>query len=87
MKNAEIYIKKNIDHDSTANSSQLNNLRACESDAWRCSDRCIHENPNVTPEQMEKIREKLGLNDPWYVQYGHWIGKAVQGDFGHVIYT
>ena len=31
---------------------------------------------------MEEIREKFGLNDPWYVQYGHWIGKAVQGDFG-----
>ncbi len=28
------------------------------------------ENPNVTPEQIEKIREKYGLNDPWYVQYG-----------------
>ena len=40
------------------------------------------ENPNATPEQMEKIREKFGLNDPWYVQYGHWIGNAVQGDFG-----
>ncbi|CAM3190681.1 oligopeptide ABC transporter permease [Filibacter tadaridae] len=39
-------------------------------------------NPNATPEQMEKIRESFGLNDPWYVQYGHWIGKAVQGDFG-----
>jgi len=42
-------------------------------------------NPNVTPEQLEQIREKYGLNDPWYVQYGHWIGKAVQGDFGKSI--
>ncbi|WJY26899.1 MULTISPECIES: oligopeptide ABC transporter permease [Sporosarcina] len=39
-------------------------------------------NPNVTPEQVEKIREEYGLNDPWYVQYGHWIGKAVKGDLG-----
>ncbi len=39
-------------------------------------------NPNVTAEQMEKAREKLGLNDPWYVQYGNWLGKAVKGDFG-----
>ena len=39
-------------------------------------------NPNVTPEQMEKIREDYGLNDPWYVQYGAWIGKAVKGDLG-----
>lgn len=39
-------------------------------------------NPDATPEQIEKIREKFGLNDPWYVQYGRWLGKAVQGDFG-----
>ena len=39
-------------------------------------------NPDATPEQIEKIREKFGLNDPWYVQYGRWVGKAVQGDFG-----
>lgn len=39
-------------------------------------------NPDATPEQIEKIREKLGLNDPWYEQYGRWIGNAVQGDFG-----
>ncbi|MDW0116608.1 ABC transporter permease [Sporosarcina thermotolerans] len=39
-------------------------------------------NPDATPEQIEKIREKFGLNDPWYVQYGRWIGKAVKGDFG-----
>lgn len=39
-------------------------------------------NPDVSPEQVEKMREKLGLNDPWYEQYGRWIGNAVQGDFG-----
>lgn len=39
-------------------------------------------NPNVTAEQVEKIREQYGLNDPWYVQYGAWVGKAVKGDLG-----
>jgi len=38
--------------------------------------------PNATAEQKEEIREKFGLNDPWYEQYGRWIGSAVQGDFG-----
>ncbi|MBY0222838.1 MULTISPECIES: oligopeptide ABC transporter permease [Sporosarcina] len=38
--------------------------------------------PNVSAEQMEKIREQHGLNDPWIVQYGRWIGDAVRGDFG-----
>ena len=39
-------------------------------------------NPDASPEEMEKIRDKFGLDEPWYVQYGLWIGKAVQGDFG-----
>ncbi|MBN6206017.1 ABC transporter permease [Ralstonia pickettii] len=38
--------------------------------------------PNVPPEIKEQIRERLGLNDPWHIQYGKWIGGAVQGDFG-----
>jgi peptide/nickel transport system permease protein len=39
-------------------------------------------NPDATPEQIEKIRDKYGLNDPWYEQYGRWLGKFVQGDMG-----
>lgn len=39
-------------------------------------------NPDVSLEQIEKLREKAGLNDPWYEQYGRWLGKAVTGDFG-----
>ena len=39
-------------------------------------------NPDVTPERIEEVKEKFGLNDPWYEQYGRWIGKAVKGDFG-----
>ena len=39
-------------------------------------------NPDASPEQMEKIRDKYGLNDPWYAQYGHWITNFVQGDMG-----
>ncbi|PIC63556.1 peptide ABC transporter permease [Sporosarcina sp. P13] len=38
--------------------------------------------PNVSAEQMEKIRQQHGLNDPWIVQYGRWIGDAIRGDFG-----
>lgn len=38
--------------------------------------------PDVSAEQMEKIREQHGLNDPWPVQYGRWITAAVKGDFG-----
>ncbi|GKV63861.1 MULTISPECIES: oligopeptide ABC transporter permease [Sporosarcina] len=38
--------------------------------------------PNVSAEQMEKIREQHGLNDPWIVQYGRWIRDALHGDLG-----
>ncbi|HEX2026785.1 MAG TPA: nickel ABC transporter permease [Nitriliruptorales bacterium] len=36
----------------------------------------------VTPEQIEAFRERFGLNDPFFVQYARWVGRAVQGDLG-----
>lgn len=41
----------------------------------------------ATPEQVEAIREKLGLDDPAYVRYGRWIGGVVQGDLGTSLFT
>jgi len=37
-----------------------------------------HSNPEV----VERIREQRGLNDNIFVQYGRYIGRVVQGDFG-----
>ena len=37
---------------------------------------------DATNEDYERIREKLGLNDPLIVQYGKFLGDAVQGDLG-----
>ncbi|WP_158970150.1 ABC transporter permease [Chachezhania sediminis] len=36
----------------------------------------------ATPDQLEKIRTSLGLNEPVYVQFTRWIGGLLQGDFG-----
>jgi len=36
----------------------------------------------VTEEQLDAIRDKWGLNDPWYERYGDWIGNLVTGDLG-----
>ena len=36
----------------------------------------------MSAEQQEKAREKLGLNEPIWVQYGIWVGEAFHGDFG-----
>jgi peptide/nickel transport system permease protein len=38
--------------------------------------------PSIDPAALDAQRERLGLNDPWYVQYWDWITKALQGDFG-----
>jgi peptide/nickel transport system permease protein len=37
---------------------------------------------NATPEALAAIRLKLGLGDPLLLQYGHWVGHALTGDFG-----
>jgi peptide/nickel transport system permease protein len=39
------------------------------------------------PEQLEKIRQSLGLDQPLPVQYVLWLGRAAQGDFGRSIRT
>jgi len=37
---------------------------------------------NATPEQLDRIRASLGLNEPLYTQFFTWIGKLLHGDFG-----
>jgi len=39
----------------------------------------------VTEEKVAALREQLGLNDPLYVQYGRYLGKALRGDLGNSI--
>ncbi len=41
----------------------------------------------VTEEKVAALREQLGLNDPLYVQYGRYLGKALRGDLGKSIRT
>ncbi|MEI4196927.1 ABC transporter permease [Roseovarius sp. E0-M6] len=39
-------------------------------------------NEQATQAQRDALRDKLGLNDPFLVQFGKFVGNAVQGDFG-----
>ena len=39
--------------------------------------------PTITRAELERLREKWGLNDPWYIQYLRWAGNFFTGDFGH----
>lgn len=36
----------------------------------------------ATPEEYQKVREDLQLDDPFWVRFGRFIGNAVQGDLG-----
>jgi peptide/nickel transport system permease protein len=37
---------------------------------------------DATVEQRTQLRADLGLDQPFFVQFGHFIGNAVQGEFG-----
>jgi peptide/nickel transport system permease protein len=43
--------------------------------------------PDATPEQIEVIRERLGLNRPFLIQYVDWLGSALRGDLGTSLFT
>ena len=38
--------------------------------------------PKISAEQIEAMREKLGLNKPVWERYLNWMGGMLQGDFG-----
>lgn len=38
--------------------------------------------PTISADQIENMREQLGLNKPWPQRYIDWITNALQGDFG-----
>ncbi len=40
---------------------------------------------NATPEQIEALREEMGLNDNLFVRYGRWIGGVFTGDLGYSV--
>lgn len=37
---------------------------------------------NVPEQVRQQLEEKYGLNDPWYEQYGRYLGRLAQGDLG-----
>ena len=37
---------------------------------------------DATPEEVREMRAALGLDQPFFVQFWHFLGNAVQGDFG-----
>src|SRR5690348_11072959 len=41
----------------------------------------------ATNEDIARIREKLGLNEPFLVRFGGWIARLLHGDLGISIFT
>ena len=39
-------------------------------------------NPNVPPEVRMRLRASLGLDDPVYLRYFHWLFAMLRGDWG-----
>jgi len=44
-------------------------------------------NTEITDVGLAELKARLGLDQPMIVQYWHWIGNAVTGDFGESIWT
>lgn len=42
--------------------------------------------PEATQEQIAKLQQELGLNDPLLLQFGRWVGRMVTGDLGRSIF-
>ncbi len=41
----------------------------------------------ATADDIARIRQKLGLNDPLYIQFGTWVWALLHGDLGISIFT
>jgi peptide/nickel transport system permease protein len=42
----------------------------------------VRAGPRASDEQIERIKDSLGLNDPILVQYGRYMGNLLRGDLG-----
>jgi peptide/nickel transport system permease protein len=41
------------------------------------------QNPHITEADIARLKHNLGLDQPPWVQYGHWLWHVVHGDFGY----
>jgi peptide/nickel transport system permease protein len=42
--------------------------------------------PEASNEQVQQLRDQLGLNQPFYIQFVDWLGGAIHLDFGNSIF-
>ena len=41
----------------------------------------------ATVEDLERIREKLGLNEAFHIRFGKWLGTVLSGDLGDSLFS
>jgi peptide/nickel transport system permease protein len=42
--------------------------------------------PLATPEEIDTLKQQLGIDRPVWSQYGDWLAGAVQGDLGESLF-
>lgn len=47
----------------------------------------FEENPDLTPADLARLEEQLGLNKPVHERYLEWAGLMLRGDWGHSLTT
>jgi peptide/nickel transport system permease protein len=45
----------------------------------------MRSNPQISPETIEALRTRYGLNRPLAVRYGRWLAALIHGELGHSI--
>lgn len=50
-------------------------------------DIMLGANVDITPERVEAIRRRLGLDQPFYLQYWNWLTGVLRGDLGTSVWT
>jgi peptide/nickel transport system permease protein len=43
----------------------------------------LEQNPQISPETIEKLKVQFHLDQPWYVQYVFWLKNVCEGNFGY----
>ncbi len=44
-------------------------------------------NPEITSEDLARLEQRLGVNEPLPIQYGKWLGNVLRGDWGYSTVT
>ncbi len=43
-------------------------------------------NPQISPETVARYEHLYGLDEPLFMQYGHWLANILRGEFGYSFY-